>query len=95
MSETYTSIQDGIPEMGMSMFNVADSIPPQLYKFTLSIVLVLTISNTLVIKIVEGGENWKLLWGINVRNFRALHDTYTTGNIKSFYVSSLKEVQSN
>ncbi len=61
MSESYTSIQDGIPEMGMSMFNVADSIP-QLYKFTLSIVLVLTISNTLVIKIVEGGENWKLFF---------------------------------
>ena len=47
--------------MGMSMFNVADSVP-QLYKFTFSIVLILTISNALVIKIVEGGGNWKLLF---------------------------------
>lgn len=61
MSESYTSMQGGISGMGMSMFNVAESVP-LLYKFTFSVVLILTISNTLVIKIVEGGGNWKLFF---------------------------------
>lgn len=61
VSDSHTSLQGSISGMGMSMFNVADSVP-QLYKFTFSIVLILTISNALVIKIVEGGGNWKLLF---------------------------------
>ena len=59
MSESHTSM--GGMSMGMSMFNVAESLPT-LYKFTFSVVLILTISNTLVVKIVEGGGNCKLFF---------------------------------
>jgi archaeal flagellar protein FlaJ len=61
MSESYNSTQGGASGIGMSMFNVAESVP-LLYKFTFSVIIILTISNTLVIKIVEGGGNWKLLF---------------------------------
>ena len=60
MNESYTSIE-GMSQVGMSMFNVAESMPT-LYMFTFSVVLVLTISNTLVVKIVEGGGNCKLFF---------------------------------
>ncbi|WP_440947546.1 archaellar assembly protein FlaJ [Methanosarcina sp. T3] len=63
MSESYMSVGGGggISAMGMSMFNVAESIP-MLYRFTFSVIIILTISNTLVIKIVEGGGNYKLFF---------------------------------
>jgi flagellar protein FlaJ len=64
MSEAYMSAEgsmNGISGMGMSMFNVAESVP-MLYKFTFSVIIILTISNTLVVKIVEGGGNYKLLF---------------------------------
>jgi len=61
MSESYSSIQGGASGMGMSMFNVAESVP-LLYTFTFSVVIILTISNTLVVKIVEGGGNSKLFF---------------------------------
>lgn len=65
MSEAYMSAEgsmNGMSGMGMSMFNVAESVPPLLYKFTFSVIIILTISNTLVVKIVEGGGNYKLLF---------------------------------
>lgn len=61
MNESYSSIQGSASGMGMSMFNATESIP-LLYTFTLSVVLILTISNTLVVKIVEGGGNCKLFF---------------------------------
>jgi len=64
MSEAYMSAEggmSGMSGMGMSMFNVAESVP-MLYKFTFSVIIILTISNTLVVKIVEGGGNYKLLF---------------------------------
>jgi flagellar protein FlaJ len=64
MSEAYMSAEgsmNGMSGMGMSMFNVAESVP-LLYKFTFSVIIILTISNTLVVKIVEGGGNYKLLF---------------------------------
>jgi flagellar protein FlaJ len=60
MSKSYSSMQGGAG-IGMSMFNVAESIP-LLYTFTFSVVIVLTISDTLVVKIVEGGGNCKLFF---------------------------------
>lgn len=60
MSKSYSSMQGG-SGIGMSMFNVAESIP-LLYTFTFSVVIVLTISDTLVVKIVEGGGNCKLFF---------------------------------
>lgn len=64
MSESYTSVEGGMSGMsgiGMSMFSVAESIP-MLYKFTFFVIIILTISNTLVVKIVEGGGNYKLFF---------------------------------
>ncbi len=64
MSEAYMSAEgsmNGMSGMGMSMFNVVESVP-LLYKFTFSVIIILTISNTLVVKIVEGGGNYKLLF---------------------------------
>lgn len=64
MSQSYMSMEGGmggISGMGMSMFNVAESVP-MLYKFTFSVIIILTVSNTLVIKIVEGGGNYKLFF---------------------------------
>jgi len=60
MNASYSSME-GMSQMGMSMFNVAESIPT-LYRFTFSVVLILTISNALVVKIVEGGGNCKLFF---------------------------------
>jgi len=64
MSESYMSMEGGtggISAIGMSMFNVAESIP-MLYRLTFSVIIILTISNTLVVKIVEGGGNYKLFF---------------------------------
>ncbi|AKB17892.1 Flagella-related protein FlaJ [Methanosarcina sp. WWM596] len=64
MSEPYMYMEggmSGISEMGVSMFSVAGSVPI-LYKFTFSVIIILTISNTLVVKIVEGGGNYKLFF---------------------------------
>lgn len=64
MSEAYTSAEgsmSGMSGMSMSMFNAAESVPV-LYKFTFSVIIILTISNALVIKIVEGGGNYKILF---------------------------------
>ena len=64
MSESYMSMEGGMNGMsgiGMSMFNVAESLPT-LYKLTFSVIIILTISNTLVVKIVEGGGNYKLFF---------------------------------
>lgn len=64
MSESYMSMEggmSGVSGIGMSIFNVAESIP-MLYKFTFSVIIILTISNTLVVKIVEGGGNYKLFF---------------------------------
>jgi flagellar protein FlaJ len=52
---------NGMSGIGMSMFNVAESLPI-LYKLTFSVIIILTISNTLVVKIVEGGGNYKLFF---------------------------------
>lgn len=61
MSKSYSTMQGGASGMGMSMFNVAESIP-LLYIFTFSVIIILTISDTLVVKIVEGGGNCKLFF---------------------------------
>lgn len=64
MSEAYMSAEgsmSGMSGMGMSMFNAAESVPV-LYKFTFSVIIILTISNTLAVKIVEGGGNYKILF---------------------------------
>ena len=64
MSGSYMSMEggmNGMSEMGMNMFNVAESMPI-LYKFTFSVIIILTISNTLVVKIIEGGGNYKLFF---------------------------------
>jgi flagellar protein FlaJ len=61
MSKSYASMQGSASGIGMSMFNVTESIP-LLYTFTFSVVIVLTISDTLVVKIVEGGGNSKLFF---------------------------------
>ena len=62
MSESYTSIgMNGMSSAGMNMFNVTESIPV-LYKFAFFVIIILTISNALVIKIVEGGGNCKLFF---------------------------------
>ena len=63
MSESYSMQGDmqGMSEIGMSMFNVGDKMP-FLYKFTFAVVLVLTISNAIVVKIVEGGGNYKFFF---------------------------------
>lgn len=42
MSESYNSTQGGASGIGMSMFNVAESVP-LLYKFTFSVIIILTI----------------------------------------------------
>ncbi|AKB29355.1 Flagella-related protein FlaJ [Methanosarcina siciliae T4/M] len=64
MNESYISTEGGsggISAMGMSMFNVAESMP-MLYRLTFSVIIILTVSNTLVVKIVEGGGNYKLFF---------------------------------
>ncbi len=64
MSKSYMSMEGGMNGMsgiGMSLFNVAESLPI-LYKLTFSVIIFLTFSNTLVVKIVEGGGNYKLFF---------------------------------
>ncbi|MFY1110530.1 MAG: archaellar assembly protein FlaJ [Methanosarcinaceae archaeon] len=64
MNEAHISMHgdmSGISEMGISMFNVTDKVP-FLDSFTLAVVLTLTISNAIVVKIVEGGGNYKLFF---------------------------------
>ena len=64
MNRAHSSMQgdmSGISEMGMCMFNVTEKVP-FLDSFTLAIVLTLTISNAMVVKIVEGGGNYKLFF---------------------------------
>ncbi|MCQ1536960.1 archaellar assembly protein FlaJ [Methanosarcina sp. KYL-1] len=64
MAESHSALQggmNGMSGMGMSMFNVGESLP-FLCKFTFAVVIILTISNTLVVKIVEGGGNYKLFF---------------------------------
>lgn len=57
----FISMMSGVSETGMSMFDIAESVPI-LYKFTFFVIVILTISNTLVVKIVEGGGNYKLFF---------------------------------
>ncbi len=63
MSESHAAMggMGGMPEIGMSMFNVGDKLP-FLYKFTFAVVLIFTISNTIVVKVVEGGGNYKFFF---------------------------------